>query len=57
MFTDEELYAAFRQLEATCDDCQKIPKDEPCEGCWFYDFCKKFYPDDYSKKTKQEITK
>lgn len=55
MFTDEELYAAFRQLEATCDDCQKIPKDEPCEGCWFYDFCKRFYPDDYSKKVKQEI--
>lgn len=46
MFTDEELYAAFRQLEATCYDCTKIPKDEPCEGCCYYDFCWRFYPED-----------
>ena len=48
--TTVQLVSAINQLEKQCFECSKLPKDEPCEGCRVYDFCKRFYPDDYKVK-------
>ena len=42
------LPKAYDLVKKKCLECSKMSKQEPCEGCYYYDFCWKFYPENMS---------